>query len=73
MPQASAWESGGLGVPPQYAQVPPRRSRVFFRDARGGCGKTHVLNALLAAARMHKVVGLAGCFTALQRMTTRAE
>lgn len=54
-----------LMVPPQYAQVPPGRSNVLFLDARGGCGKTYVLNALLAAARMHKVVGLAGCFTGI--------
>lgn len=54
-----------LQVPAQYVQLPPGRSKVFFLDARGGCGKTYVLNALLAAARMHKVVGLAGCFTGI--------
>ena len=52
-------------MPPQYAQVPPGRSRVFFLDARGGCGKTYVLNVLLFVARMHTVVGLAGCFTSI--------
>ena len=54
-----------LDVPAEFAGPVQGASNLIFLDARGGCGKTYMLNTLLAAARMCGVVALACCFTGL--------
>ena len=44
---------------------PPPAPDVVFLDAKGGRGKTFVLRAVLAAARVMSTVAIAACFTGL--------
>ena len=50
--------------PPADILLPPGPNVVFL-DAKGGRGKTFVLKAVLAAARLMEVVSIAACFTGL--------
>ena len=50
---------GSLGGPPEG------HSNLIFLEARGVCGKTYVMIALLAVCRAMGMVASASCFTGL--------
>lgn len=53
-----------LQVPPTFADdVLAGDSNLIFLNAKGGRGKTFLLNAVLAAARVQKLVAMAACYT----------
>ena len=48
-----------LDVPAPFQGDVAGRSNLIFLEARGGCGKTYVMNALMAACRAMAVVAMA--------------
>ena len=58
-----AWTAMLQGGEPPNNAPPQGTSNLIFLNAKGGRGKTYLLNAIIAAARVQKLVALPACFT----------
>ena len=57
------WTAMQVGGEPPNNAPPQGASNLIFLNAKGGRGKTYLLNAIIAAARVQKLVALPACFT----------
>ena len=57
------WAAMQVGSVPPNNAPPQGTSNLIFLNAKGGRGKTYLLNTIIAAARVQNLVALPACFT----------